>query len=44
MRFSSRMAQMSSMLEHRADVIRKLKEDLRKMQQDDEQSCKISHF
>ncbi|XP_056102973.1 centromere-associated protein E isoform X2 [Rhinichthys klamathensis goyatoka] len=32
------MAQMSSMLEHRADVIRKLKESLRKMQQDDEQS------
>ncbi|XP_059408289.1 centromere-associated protein E isoform X5 [Carassius carassius] len=32
------IAQMSSMLEHRADVIRKLKETLRKMQQDDEQS------
>ncbi|KAG1939269.1 centromere-associated protein E [Pimephales promelas] len=32
------MAQMSSMLEHRADVIRKLKESLRKKQQDDEQS------
>ncbi|ROL50320.1 Centromere-associated protein E [Anabarilius grahami] len=32
------IAQMSSMLEHRADVIRKLKENLRKMQQDDEQS------
>ncbi|XP_016297019.1 centromere-associated protein E-like [Sinocyclocheilus anshuiensis] len=34
------IAQMSSMLEHRADVIRKLKETLRKMQQDDEKSCK----
>ncbi|XP_067298423.1 centromere-associated protein E isoform X2 [Pseudorasbora parva] len=32
------VAQMSSMLEHRADVIRKLKENLRKVQQDDEQS------
>ncbi|XP_043104382.1 centromere-associated protein E isoform X1 [Puntigrus tetrazona] len=32
------VAQMSSVLEHRADVIRKLKETLRKMQQDDEQS------
>ncbi|XP_016113871.1 centromere-associated protein E [Sinocyclocheilus grahami] len=32
------IAQMSSMLEHRADVIRKLKETLRKMQQDDEKS------
>ncbi|XDV14395.1 hypothetical protein PO909_014659, partial [Leuciscus waleckii] len=32
------IAQMSSMLEHRADVIRKLKETLRKVQQDDEQS------
>ncbi|KAK7162326.1 hypothetical protein R3I94_004856 [Phoxinus phoxinus] len=32
------IAQMSSMLEHRADVIRKLKETLRKQQQDDEQS------
>ncbi|KAK2908448.1 hypothetical protein Q8A67_004285 [Cirrhinus molitorella] len=32
------VAQMTSMLEHRADVIRKLKETLRKMQQDDEQS------
>ncbi|XP_051557985.1 centromere-associated protein E isoform X5 [Myxocyprinus asiaticus] len=32
------IAQMSSVLEHRAEVIRKLKETLRKMQQDDEQS------
>ncbi|XP_073698964.1 uncharacterized protein [Garra rufa] len=32
------VAQMTSMLEHRADVIRKLKETLRQMQQDDEQS------
>nr|XP_055062269.1 centromere-associated protein E [Misgurnus anguillicaudatus] len=32
------LAQMNSMLEHRADVIRKLKETLRKIQQDDEQS------
>ncbi|XP_016349657.1 centromere-associated protein E-like isoform X2 [Sinocyclocheilus anshuiensis] len=32
------VAQMTSVLEHRADVIRKLKETLRKMQQDDEQS------
>ncbi|XP_056595003.1 centromere-associated protein E isoform X2 [Triplophysa dalaica] len=32
------LGQMSSMLEHRADVIRKLKETLRKIQQDDEQS------
>ncbi|KAA0722652.1 E Centromere protein [Triplophysa tibetana] len=32
------LGQMSSMLEHRADVIRKLKETLRKIQQEDEQS------
>ncbi|XP_057188769.1 centromere-associated protein E isoform X2 [Triplophysa rosa] len=32
------LGQMSSMLEHRAEVIRKLKETLRKIQQDDEQS------
>ncbi|XP_056320072.1 centromere-associated protein E isoform X4 [Danio aesculapii] len=32
------ISQMSSMLEHRGDVIRKLKETLRKQQQDDEQS------
>ncbi len=34
---------MTSVLEHRADVIRKLKETLRKIQQDDEQSCN-SHY
>ncbi|XP_050974643.1 centromere-associated protein E isoform X2 [Labeo rohita] len=37
-RHEKEVAQMTSMLEHRADVIRKLKETLRQMQQDDEQS------
>ncbi|XP_077094163.1 centromere-associated protein E [Siphateles boraxobius] len=38
-----KIAQMSSILEHRADVIRKLKETLRKIQQDDEQSFADGH-